>query len=79
MAATTIKIYDDTKHELDKFRESQSESYDDVLRKVIYIARSAASEPKLSRDAITAIERARARFKTGHYLTERDARKRLGM
>ena len=37
MDATTIKIHENTKSELDTFREHINESYDEVIRKVIYI------------------------------------------
>jgi len=32
---TTIKIHEDTKQELDTFREYRNESYDEVIRKVV--------------------------------------------
>ena len=39
MNATTIKIHKDTKAEIDQFREYKNESYDEVLRKLLYIVK----------------------------------------
>ena len=79
MDATTVKLHEDTKAQLDEFREYKNESYDEVIKKVVYIAKNCKTEPKLSREAIDAIERARARIKAGKFLTETEARKRLGL
>ena len=79
MKATTIKIYEDTKSQLDTFREYKNESYDEVIKKVIYIAKNVKKEPELSIDAIEAIEKARERIERGQFLTEEEARKRLGL
>ncbi|MBN1502701.1 hypothetical protein JW930_04090 [Candidatus Woesearchaeota archaeon] len=78
MSATTIKIHEDTKMQIDQFREYKNESYDEVLKKLVYIAKKAKSEPKLSQETIEAIEKARERIKKGNFLTEEEAKKRLG-
>lgn len=77
--ATTIKIHEKTKRELDRLREYRNESYDEVIRKMVHITKLAKKEPELSREAVEAIEEARARIKAGKYLTEEEARKRLGL
>ena len=79
MESTTIKVYKDTKTHLDKFREYKNESYDEVIKKVVYIAETCTTEPELSKEAIEAIERARKRIKEGKFITEAKARKRLGL
>ncbi len=79
METTTIKIYGNTKTQLDLFREYKNESYDEVIKKIIYIVKSFKKKPELSKDAIDAIEKARMRIKSGHFLTEMEARKRLGL
>ena len=76
---TTIKIHEDTKQELDTFREYKNESYNDVIRKVVFIAKTCKTEPELSKETIEAIEKARERIKRGKFLTEAEARKRLGL
>ncbi len=78
MEATTIKIHDKTKQELDQFREYKNESYDEVIKKVIFIAKSSKDEPELSKDTIEAIEKARERIRKGKFITEEEAKKRLG-
>lgn len=79
MQATTIKIHNKTKHELDMFREYKNESYDEVIQKMIFIARKIKTQPELSKETVEAIEKARNRIKKGQYVTEEDARKRLGL
>ncbi len=79
MESTTIKIHEDTKQELDGFREYKNESYDEVIKKVVFVAKTCKTEPELSQETIQAIEKARERIKKGKFLTEAEARKRLGL
>lgn len=79
MEATTLKIHSKTKEELDKFREYKNESYDEVIQKVMYIAKTSKKQPELSHKAIQAIEKARERIRKGQFLTEKEAKKRLGL
>lgn len=79
MDATTIKIHENTKADLDTFREYRNESYDEVISKVIYIAKTCKTQPELSQETIQAIQKARERIKKGKFLNEKDARKRLGL
>ena len=79
MGTTTIKIHEGTKLELDHFREYKNESYDEVIKKVLFIVKTSKTEPKLSKETIEAIEKARDRIKKGKFLTEAEARKRLGL
>jgi len=78
MSETTIKIHTDTKSGLDMFREYKNESYDEVIKKVMYIAKTARTDPKLSKEAIASIDKARKRMKEGNFITEAEAKKRLG-
>ena len=79
MNATTIKIHQETKMELDQFREYKNESYDEVIKKMLYVAKLARKKPELSQEVIEAIEKARTRIKKGKFLTEDEAKKRLGL
>ncbi len=79
MSSTTIKIHIDTKTEIDRFREYKNESYDEVLKKLIYIVKKIKKEPDLSKETLKAIEAARERMKQGHFVTEEEAKKRLGL
>ncbi len=76
---TTIKVHENTKLELDNFREYKNESYDEVIQKVVFIAKTCKTEPQLSKETVESIERARERMKRGKFLTEAEARKRLGL
>jgi len=79
MASTTIKVHKDTKSQIDKFREYKNESYDEVIKKLIFIVKTLRKEPKLSQETIRSIEKARERIKKGHFVTEREAKQRLGL
>jgi predicted transcriptional regulator len=78
MEATTIKLHMETKHELDQLREYKNESYDEVIQKMIYIIKNLKKNPELSQEAITAIDNARKRIRKRNFVTEEEARKRLG-
>ncbi len=65
MDATTIKINQNTKSKLDRFREYKNESYDEVINKVVFIAENVEKDPTLSEETVTAIEKARDRIKRG--------------
>ena len=78
MDATTIKLHGNTKRQLAKFKEYKNESYDEVINKMIFIANKAKTNPELSKETVIAIENARKRIKAGNFITEEEARKRLG-
>ncbi len=75
---TTIKLHEDTKSQLDRFREYKNESYDEVIKKMLYVVKKAKTHPELSKETVIAIEEARKRMKKGNFLSEEEARKRLG-
>jgi predicted transcriptional regulator len=76
---TTIRLDPETKNKLDEFRQYKNESYDEVVRKIIIIARTCEKEPKLSQKAIQDIKEARERIKKGEFYTEKEAKKILGL
>ena len=78
MTATTIKLNLETKSQLDKFREYKNESYDEVINKLVYVAKQINKNPALSKETVIAIQKARDRIKRGNFLTEEEAIKRLG-
>ena len=79
IGTTTIKLHAKTKRQLDHWREYRRESYDDVIRKLVHIAQTLREEPELSREAVEAIEAARARARAGKFLSSEEVRKRLGL
>ena len=76
---TTIKLDQGTKVQLDNFREYKNESYDEVIRKMVYIIKTCEKEPKLSQNTIQEIKEARERIKKGEFYTEEEAKKILGI
>ena len=79
MSTTTVKLHEETKEQLDLFREYKNESYDEVIRKMIYIAKTCKKKPELSQEVLLAIDKARERIKKGNFVTEEEAKKRLGL
>ncbi len=79
MDYTTIKVYNDTKTMLNQFREYKNESYDEIVRKIMYIAKLAKKNPKLSKKTIREIEAARERLKKGESYSEEQVAKMLGL
>ena len=75
----TIRLNQTTKAELDSFKQYKSESYDELVRKLIYLAKLAEKEPKLSQKTILEIKEARERIKKGEFYTEDEAKKIFGL
>ncbi|MBU4502106.1 MAG: hypothetical protein KKA79_05915 [Nanoarchaeota archaeon] len=61
MSITTIKIYQKTKINLDRFKEHRKESYDDILKKILYILDLVEKDPELGKRILEEIEAAKAR------------------
>jgi len=79
MQQTTIKINPATKSELDKFKQYENESYDELVRKLVRIVWMCKKQPKLSQRTIKEIEKARQEIKKGEFYTEEEAKKILGL
>ncbi len=75
---TTVRLGQETKTELDSFRQYKNESYDELIRKIIYVAKMCEKKPKLSQKVIQEIKEARERVQKGEFYTEEEARKILG-
>jgi predicted transcriptional regulator len=76
---TTIRLDVETKQNLDKFKQYKNESYNELIRKLIYIAHMCEKDPKLSKKTIQEIKEARERIKKGEFYTEEEAKKILGV
>ena len=75
---TTIRLNQKTKLELDSFKQYKSESYDELVRKLIYLVKLTEKEPRLSQKTILKIKEARERIRNGEFYTEDEAKKILG-
>ena len=76
---TTIRLNQKTKSELDQFKQYKNESYDELVRKLIYLAKLSEKEPKLSQKTVLEIKEARERIKKGEFYREDEAKKILGL
>ena len=57
--ATTIKIHNETKERLDRLRENQRESYEEILRKILFILNTSKTNPQKARNLMHKIDRSR--------------------
>ncbi len=62
MNITTIKVYQKTKINLDRFKEHRKESYDEVLKKILYIITLLKENPELGRKLLKEIEATKERL-----------------
>lgn len=76
---TTIRLNPRTKLDLDTFRQYKNESYDELVRKLIHLAKMCEKQPKLSQKTIQEIKEARENIKRGEFYTEEEAKKILGL
>jgi len=59
---TTMKVLEETKRRLEKLREHKRESYDDILRKILYVLNVARDEPEKARRILERIDELRRRW-----------------
>jgi len=76
---TTIRLNQITKEQLDAFKQYKSESYDELVRKLIYLAKMCEKQPKLSQKTILEIKEARERIKKGEFYTQEEVEKSFGL
>ena len=76
---TTIRLNRNTKSELDNFRQYKNESYNELIRKLLFVAKMCEKEPKLSQKTVQEIKEAREKIKRGEFYTEEEAKKILGL
>jgi hypothetical protein len=76
---TTIRLNNTTKEQLNTFKQYKSESYDELVRKLIHLVRMCEKKPELSQKTVLEIREARERIKSGDFYTEAEAKKILGL
>jgi len=59
---TTIKLLNETKLRIEKLREQKGESYDDILRKILYILNTARDSPDKAKRILEKISELRTRM-----------------
>ena len=58
---TTIKLLEETKLRIEKLREHKRESYDDILRKILYVLNTARDSPEKAKRILEKISELRNR------------------
>jgi len=61
MTVTTIKLQKETKQRLDKLREHSRETYDEIIRKILYVLNVARDEPNKAKGILEFIDEKRER------------------
>jgi len=75
---TSIQVEKETKKRLDKLKNYPSETYNEVLARMIYIV-SQEDEEDLSPQTIKNIEQGLADIKAGRVYTSEQVKKKLGL
>ena len=76
---TTIRVSGEIKSGLDGFRQHKNESYNELIRKLLFVAKMCENEPRLSQKTVREIMEARKNIAKGDYYTEDEAKKILGV
>ncbi|MDH3324334.1 MAG: hypothetical protein OEL89_01725 [Candidatus Peregrinibacteria bacterium] len=59
---TTIKLLEETKLRIEKLREHKRESYNDILRKILYVLNTARDDPEKAKRILEKISGLRQRM-----------------
>jgi len=59
---TTLKLEKETKERLEKLREHKRETYDDIIRKILYVLNTARDSPDKARTILEFIDEKRKRM-----------------
>ncbi len=59
---TTLKLEKETKERLEKLREHKRETYDDIIRKILYVLNTVREEPNKARAILEFIDEKRRRM-----------------
>lgn len=79
MSETTIKVKHNTKIELNRFKQYKNESYDELVRKLLYLVKTFEKDPKLGQQVILDIKDSRDKFKNEMFYSEEEYKKILGL
>ncbi len=76
---TTIKLLEETKLRLEKLREHRAESYDAILRKILYVLNIARDSPENAKLILEKISSVRERMIEDERKQEEDLQKENGL
>ncbi len=72
---TTLKLEKETKERLEKLREHKRETYDDIIRKIMYVLNTVRDEPVKAKAVLEFIDEKRKRmFETEFSKEERSSK-----
>ena len=74
---TTIKLLEETKLRIEKLREHKRESYDDILKKILYILNVVREDPERSKKILERIDELRRRMYEEEKKQREDLQKEL--
>jgi len=72
---TTIKLLEETKTRIEKLREHKRESYDDILRKILYVLNVARDSPEKAKRVLERISELRERMLEEERIQKEDLEK----
>ncbi len=59
---TTVKLTEETKNRLEKLKEHKKESFDDILKKILYVLNTVREEPEKAKKILEKIGEVRSRM-----------------
>ncbi len=74
---TTLKLEKETKERLEKLREHKRETYDDIIRKIMYVLNTVRDEPVKARAILEFIDEKRKRMFETEFNKEERASKSI--
>jgi hypothetical protein len=69
---TTIKIHKETKERLDKLKENKRETYEEVLKKILFILNTSKTNPQRARSLMRRIDGSQKNVKQYTEVYEKD-------
>lgn len=72
---TTLKLEKETKERLEKLREHKRETYDDIIRKIMYVLNTVRDEPVKAKAVLEFIDEKRKRMFETEFKKEEQASK----
>lgn len=76
---TTIKLLKETKLRIEKLREHKKESYDDILRKILYVLNVARHDPEKSKRVLERISEIRMKTLENEKNQKEDLKREKGL
>jgi hypothetical protein len=76
---TTLKLEKETKERLEKLREHKRETYDDIIRKILYVLNTVREEPGKARGILEFIDEKRKRINEVEFKDKVENKSKIGI